>query len=333
MRGNAFALFSLAVICLVLLGCKPQRPKDVLSERTMENIMVDYHLAQGMAELAESDAEAVRYKYTQAVFKKHHVTEAEFDTSLVYYFENAEKFSEIYKNVCLRIEAQAEKYGVDAQASQNQYRHLTNQGDTANIWSDRSYAAVIPNRIQNLYHFAITADTTFRKGDSFIWHFHTQYITQGLDREAYAVFTLHYDNDTIVSVTQHIRGNRNFELNYAPVSPLDTLALRRMDGYVFMPTLSEKEQELQVLLLQDLSMIRMHAQPKDTLDTSLQDSTQLDSLSADSLLPSIPKRRLSPTELKESQPHERKINVQKEKPLRNNRRNNNSQPLRRRYQL
>ena len=99
MKINAFSFLSLFLVCFVLIGCKPKRPKGILSEGKMEKVMVDYHLAQGMAEVSnEGDMEATRYKYIQAVFKKHHITEAEFDSSLVYYFMNSEKFFEIYKN-------------------------------------------------------------------------------------------------------------------------------------------------------------------------------------------------------------------------------------------
>ena len=50
MRSNAFVFCCLTLASCVLMGCKPKRPKGILSESKMENVMVDYHLAQGMAE-------------------------------------------------------------------------------------------------------------------------------------------------------------------------------------------------------------------------------------------------------------------------------------------
>ena len=333
MRSNAFSLFFFALVCFVLVGCKPERPKGILSEYKMEKVMVDYHLAQGMAETAnDGDVEATRYKYIQAVFLKHHITEAEFDSSLVYYFENSEKFLEIYKNVSLKVQAQAEKYGIDARATKNHYSHLTDQGDTANIWTDFPNTCIIPNKFQNIYQFSLMADSTFRAGDSFIWHFHTQYITQGYDRETYAVFTLQYENDSVVCVPQHIRGNNNFDIRFTPTAPLDTVMLHKMSGFVYMPTLQPNEKGLMVLLLQDLSMIRMHPEIKDTtvVDSTQTDSTQIDTLAAPSS-----EKRLSPMELRDMQQHDKKINVSKEKPLRNNnsKRNQRNRNVRRRYQL
>lgn len=331
MRINA-SFLCLTLACFVLMGCKPKRPKGILSESKMEKVMVDYHLAQGMAEAAESgDVEATRYKYIQAVFRKHNITEAAFDSSLVYYFENSEKFLEIYKNVSLKVQSQAEKFGVDARATQNQYSHLTNQGDTANIWTDHTNACIIPDKLHNIYQFVLTSDSTYQAGDAFIWHFHTQYITPGIDREAFAVLTLQYENDSVVSVTQHIRGNNNFDIKYTPSEPLDTVNLRKMNGFIYMPPLQPGENGMMVLLLQDLSMIRMHPEKKDTV---LVDSTLTDTLNVDTLQPMPSANRLSPLELRDKQPHSRKINVTKEKPIRNtSKRSKRNTKVRRRYQL
>lgn len=335
MRSNAFIFFCLTLTSFLLMGCKPKRPSGILSESKMENVMVDYHLAQGMAEAAEGDIEEARYRYIQAVFQKHHITEAVFDSSLVYYFENSEKFLEIYKNVSQRVQAQAEKYGVDARATQNQYSHLTNQGDTANVWTHHNNACIIPNRLQNIYQFTLTADSTYQLGDSFIWHFHTQYITQGYDREAYAILTLQYDNDSVVSVTQNIRGNNNFDLNFSPSAPLDTVALRKINGFVYMPTMQQGENSMVVLLLRDLSMIRMHAEKKEAEEEEEVDSVLTDSVEHDTM-PMSAGKRLSPLEIRDKQPHQKKIDVVKEKPVRNTRRvnnGNNNPRMKRRYQL
>ena len=331
MRGNAFSFLSLLLVCFFLTGCKPKRPKGILSEGKMEKVMVDYHLAQGMADAAEDkDVEANRYKYIQAVFRKHHITEAEFDSSLVYYFENSEKFLEIYKNVSQKVQAQAEKYGVDARATQNQYSHLTDQGDTANIWTDHTNACIIPNKLQNLYHFALTADSTYQVGDAFIWHFHTLYISQRMDREAYAVLAFQYENDSTVSVTQQIRGNNNFDIKFTPSGKLDSIPLRRLSGFVFMSPQQPNEKSVMALMLQDFALIRMHPEKKDT---AVVDSTLTDSLAQDTL-PVQTTKRLSPLELRDKQPHDRKIKVTKELPARknDNRRNNNAKRPRR-YQL
>ena len=57
------------ILMLLLVGCKPSKPSGVLSESRMVKILVDYHLAQGMAEGNDNEIES-RYLYVQAVFRK-----------------------------------------------------------------------------------------------------------------------------------------------------------------------------------------------------------------------------------------------------------------------
>jgi len=75
----------------------------------MTDVLVDFHLAQGMAEAQGDNSEVTRYKFIQAVFKKHRITEAVFDSSMIYYSGRAEEFTHIYDNVVTRVQAQAER--------------------------------------------------------------------------------------------------------------------------------------------------------------------------------------------------------------------------------
>ena len=52
------------ILMFVLVGCKPSKPSGVLSESRMVKILVDYHLAQGMAEGNDNETES-RYLYVQ----------------------------------------------------------------------------------------------------------------------------------------------------------------------------------------------------------------------------------------------------------------------------
>ncbi|MEE1236085.1 MAG: DUF4296 domain-containing protein, partial [Bacteroidaceae bacterium] len=99
----------------------------------MVKILVDYHLAQGMAEGNDNEIES-RYLYVQAVFRKHRITEEQFDKSMVYYCEHAEDLSKIYIQVNKRIEASAAMMGMDTK-TQLKYHEMSNEGDTANIWN------------------------------------------------------------------------------------------------------------------------------------------------------------------------------------------------------
>ena len=310
-------LLSLSLVVLLLFGCKPSRPSGVLSESKMENVMVDYHLAQGMAEAAGDNADVLRYKYIQAVFRKHHITEATFDSSLIYYSANAEKFVQIYKKVTRRVEAQATIMGVDAQATQDQYANLTALGDTANIWTDLKHHVLQINPLDNLYNFRMMADSSFHAGDRFMWRFNTFSKSEKLVYDAFALFMVEYENDSIGSVSRQIRGGEMVELSYTPRSGQDTLGIKSVGGFVYMPpSKNEEKNTFHILIMSNIGLIRFHHNPLPKLAPI--DSLTTDSLEADTVGDSTPQaatRRLTPAEMRESQPREKKVNVVKEKPV------------------
>ncbi len=65
----------------------------------MEDLLVDIHIAQSMAQESMWDSMDYDYKqtlYFAAALEKHGVTKAEFDSSLTYYYVRADRFSDIF---------------------------------------------------------------------------------------------------------------------------------------------------------------------------------------------------------------------------------------------
>ncbi len=319
MRKTYFLLLLISVI--LLNGCKPSRPSNVMSESKMEKVLVDYHLAQGMASLSDKTAEKDRYKFIHGVFQKHGITEAEFDTSLVYYSVNSEKLDKIYNRVLIKIQTQAEKMGVDAKTTKNRFANLTAQGDTANIWTDKSTATILRNKTANLYQFYLHADTTYRAGDSFIWHFSSQVVTNGAYDEATAQLIFTYDNDSVISRSVQIRGNSTQDIRFSPTTAMDSIPLRSVSGFVYISPKNKDDKHFQILLLTDLSLIRMHRKIEEKTSTP-GDSIATDSLtvepplhevdSAEAEITNTDHIRLSPTQKRDAQPKEQRIRIRKE---------------------
>ena len=298
---------------LAVSACKPSRPHGVLSERKMEKVLVDYHLAQGMADVQDGRTEIERYRNVQSVFRKHHITEAQFDSSLVYYSVNAEKMREIYEHVVLKMETRATLVGVDAQAS-DKYANLTANGDTANIWVERKFLTMKPNQLDNMFRFGITADSTFRVGDSFLWRFRQVFRGQGSSLEARVMLFVTYA-DTSAVVSQYVSGTGLTELHYEPEAPLDSQAIRSLAGFIYIPLLDKNESKaFHLMLINDMSLIRFH-KPQVGEEN---DEVEADTLEADTSVVSQPHAssvRLSPSELRDAQPREHKVNIRKEQPF------------------
>lgn len=307
----------LLLLLSFLVACKPSRPGGILSEKKMENVLVDYHLAQGIAEAQSGNREVDTYKNVHAVFLKHHITEAEFDSSLVYYSIHAEKLSEIYKHVTARVEARAAMMGVEAQSGpQDIYEHLTSDGDTANIWADQKFCIMQPTKMQNLFRFHIPADSSFHVGDRFLWRFRSNFRLQGNLREVYFVLLVRYDTepDTVANVAMQLRDSRLQEIRYEPDTHLDTCRIKSVSGYAYWPLPETREESMfSLLVLSDISLIRFHREPAEPIIETQPDTALVDTLN-DITMPEAPVR-LSPSELRESQPREQKQHIRRETPV------------------
>ena len=311
-KGHLILILYSLILCLQ--ACSPSLPSGILDEDEMTDVLVDYHLAQGMADAQNDNIEVTRYKYIQAVFQKHHITEAEFDSSMVYYSGRSEEFTHIYNNVVNRVQAQAERLGLEAAETQDRFASLTSEGDTANIWLGKDFTCVVPNQVGCIYSFQMKADSTFRPGDSFIWRFKTQFVARSMNNEAIALLNFYYEKDTVASVNYLLRNSPKNELRHNPGRGLDSLNLRSISGFIYLPMVNTADPP-RPLLVSEIQLIRMH---KKVEIQKPKDEAQGDSLAADSLvldtLPQQKGERLSPMQMRENQPRERKINVVKENP-------------------
>ena len=301
------------LICL-LASCKPSKPSGVLSESRMVGILVDYHLAQGMVEGVDNEVEK-RYTYIQAVFRKHRISEQDFDKSMVYYCEHAEDLSRIYIQVNKRIEASAAMMGMDTKA-QLKYHEMSNEGDTANIWNRRKFALLKPNYVENIYSFALDADSSFYKGDSFMWTFTPEYVMQNGRKEAYVQLIICYENDSVASNTQMVSPNQELTIKVSPSRKQDSLRIKSVQGHVYLPIKMEGESAFRMLMLTDIALIRYHkqgAKPSEPLPVEPTDSIEAGVVSDEPQ--AAPSERLTPAQLRDAQPRDQRINVVKEKPV------------------
>ena len=95
--------FCLLSFVLCLSAC---RPKGILHSWEMRDVLVDLHKTDAMLQatgLKKGSNEICDLYYAQAL-AKHGVTQAEFDSSLVWYTAHPQLFDKIYPKVLKRLE-------------------------------------------------------------------------------------------------------------------------------------------------------------------------------------------------------------------------------------
>ena len=191
------------MILMMAVGCKPKVPSEYVQPDELEDMLYEYHVAEAMARNGGTDADYKQTEYFLAVLEKHNVTEAVFDSSLVFYYSHAERLKEIYLRVYERLVNDAKKLGASV-GDINRYSQYSETGDTANIWRDETAMLLIPRPTKNRFDFVVKADSTFKLGDSFMFQFMTEHIWQSGSKDAVVCIKTTYEKDSVIQTVNHV---------------------------------------------------------------------------------------------------------------------------------
>lgn len=246
----------LLLSAFVAVACTPSVPSDVIQPDEMEDILYDYYISQAMAgqALNQKDASYDRYVYFSAVLQKHGVTEADFDSSLVYYYSNAKRLHGIYSSLSERIGNEA--MGLGASVSEfSKYSSLSESGDTANIWQDATSLLLTPYAPSNKFTFSIKADSTYKVGDSFLVNFMSDFIYQAGTKDAVVYVAVRYDNDSVSTHVTHIGVSGVSRLR---IPANDESKVSNIDGFVYLNRGSDDSRTLKLLFISQMQFVRFH---------------------------------------------------------------------------
>ena len=105
---NIFVLCLISIV-LCLTSC---RPKGILHSWEMREVLVDLHKTEALIQIAgiqHGHDEAQNIYYAQ-VLEKHGITQAQFDSSLVWYTAHPVFFDKIYPKVQAELKAEHEAF-------------------------------------------------------------------------------------------------------------------------------------------------------------------------------------------------------------------------------
>lgn len=320
MRRATGILLSMLLCMLAVLfldACRPQLPDGVIGEGKMERILYDYHMAQGIAESTPPDSgnlETYRYELISAVFRKHGITEEQFEQSMTYYCSDLQRLHKIYKNLERRYEREANAFG-QTTTVRDVYANLSADGDTANVWGGQPILVVRSTVQENLQTWQQTCDSTWLPGDQLIWRLMPVSFSSRNIRSITADLIVHYTNDSVRGGVRN--GSTGSQMEVRIANP-EGWTPASIVGHLYMPV-GNDEQDMAVIAATQLMLIRLHVEQKIKPEILKTDSTATDSLSTDSMDATSSRthendRRLSPDEFRRQQPVDQKLDIVKEKP-------------------
>lgn len=245
-----------------LEGCKPGTPEQYIQPGDMEDILVDYHIARAMA-LHSDSMEFNKELYLESVLQKHGVTRADFDSSMVYYYTRADRLDDMYKRIMERLEEKALALGA-TEGEIGKFSSLNADGDTANIWTERSSLAMMPMPPYNRFDFKIEVDSTFKPGDSFLLQFMSDFIYQDGVRDGIVYVVADYADTTITWQNR---------ITYAGLGQLrieakDSAELTGLHGFFYLGGANESKTTLRLLFINNIQLIRFHKQHAEEQNTT-----------------------------------------------------------------
>lgn len=283
MKKLMICLVAVMALLFCVSSCKPSLPSGVLSKGKMTDILYDYHLALAMAHMDDNGDKGQSLAYREAVLRKHDVTSAEFDSSMVYYMRHTELLEDVYKDLTDRYNNEITAMGGSAKEG-GEFANLSATGDTANVWNLATSMVFMPVKPFNSTSFDIKVDSTFHKGDRLMLDFDAQFIYQDGMRNGVAMLAVQFGNDSIAQRTIMIQSTQNYSVE---LSDADSLGIKSVKGYFMLMnddngTGVSSQTTLKLMFLEHIKLIRMHPQKPVAAPAGSASSASSDSLRKDS---------------------------------------------------
>lgn len=260
---------------LFVMACTPTVPSQFIQPDEMEDLLYDYHVAQAMARLDHpgESGEVEKNRNFLAVLNKYGVTQAEFDSSLVYYYSHLDKLKKIYIEVNERLSDNAKSLGADV-GTMGHFSQYTANGDTANIWTGTTDLLLMPRPTMNRFDFTVKVDTAFHKGDSFLFQFMTEYIWQNGMKDAVVCFVSKYEGDSIIQTVNHVAVAGLAQIRI-PANKENKL--KEMKGYIYLGRGNDLDDKTRkMMFISQMQLIRFH-------DKEVQNESEIKVLQKDSI--------------------------------------------------
>lgn len=237
-------------LVLCLSACGSHTPDYVISEKDMEDLLVDIHKSEAVIESNYNiyNNNADKKKIREAVFLRHGVTQEQFDTTLVWYGHHIETYMKIYDRVVERLKAENEE--AKKLLAEENSQTMSQPGDSVDVWKQRR-SHIFDSRLStNLLAFDIAPDENFRTRDYFELKFKVVMLPKLSVNPQVYMAVRHTDNGVAYNRSDIDKGGW-FSL---PLQSDSATALSRLYGYIVLPEQSVREK----VYIDSLMLIRKH---------------------------------------------------------------------------
>lgn len=176
-------------------------PAGILSEKEMQRVMTDIYLAEAMIGLDYQTykSDSMKQALYESVFRKYRITQAEYDSSLMWYGRNMDIYMGVYNRMIDDLDKRVEALG-DVQTS----AVADSRKDSVDIWPRRPYLTLMPEALFNGTTFDIRPDDPYPSGSSFVLGVRVWGLEQHMKQKPEIRISVD-QGDTTITVTDRIR--------------------------------------------------------------------------------------------------------------------------------
>lgn len=250
----------------LITGCGNSMPKKVIPPEKMEKVLYDYHLTLGISSQLPSSEDYKKQAFKNYLFKKYEITEAQFDSSMVWYTRNSYELSKIYQNLDKRFSREKTKL-----TSMLQERHIdiaTQAGDTVDIWHYYPVYWLTDAPMNNKFVFTMNADTNFWVKDAFAWNADITYLDAG---RVTMGLNIRFKNDSVIGKTIAMTKSGSHTV-YVQADSLNEI--KDINGFIYVDKDSIHQDPN--VLISNISLIKYHqSKDKPVPKTEVKDAKEL----------------------------------------------------------
>ena len=204
LRIKFFSHVAVIIGLFFIFAACSNRPKGVLNQKDMTNILTDMHKLDGA--LVErglmSGNDTTKIKYYNFIFSKYNITKVDFDSSLVWYTKNPQEFNNIYNKVLINLTS------LEKDVKSGKY-HFIDSVELAKvkseIWKKRTKYALTKDSTRTRLDFEMV-DPNLLYGDVYILRFLLRIAPEDSCTKQHITLRLNYQNgkvDSAFAVAHH----------------------------------------------------------------------------------------------------------------------------------
>ena len=235
------------IACLALMtSCGKEIPDDIIQPDQMEKLLYEYHLTIGMSQNSKNTEKEA---YKNYLFQKYNITQADFDSSMVWYTRESKELTSIYEKLDKRFSREHAHYERLLDARDQASMMKFSSGDTVDIWRKGALHWMSNTPLNKQLVFEIKPDSTFHEKDAFLWDMNYHFLADG---KVVMGLNVVYDNDSIIGQTKQVEtsGRHNIYLHTD-----STYKVKTLNGFIYV---QEDSVQNPVILVHDITLNRYH---------------------------------------------------------------------------